>query len=150
MRLVRDTPVTSGGLTQYDQLEAEVAAVKAWTMAGPNPVWHHRMQQVVRAQMPVLGRALDRLAEEITPRPCPTCQGPSRETVGMVCQDCGHDYGKDALSVDMLLLHAQKSGSKVDGFFIYTIKLRDFEYEILARPRFDGTYEIKEYRGRSL
>jgi hypothetical protein len=26
-------------------------------------------------------------------RPCPTCSGPSRETVGMVCQTCGTDYG---------------------------------------------------------
>lgn len=25
--------------------------------------------------------------------PCPTCTGPLRETVGMVCQTCGTDYG---------------------------------------------------------
>lgn len=25
--------------------------------------------------------------------PCPTCSGPQRETVGMVCQTCGTDYG---------------------------------------------------------
>jgi len=25
--------------------------------------------------------------------PCPTCSWPSRETVGMVCQTCGTDYG---------------------------------------------------------
>lgn len=25
-------------------------------------------------------------------KPCPTCSGPSRETVGMVCQTCGTDY----------------------------------------------------------
>jgi hypothetical protein len=24
--------------------------------------------------------------------PCPTCSGPVRETVGMVCQTCGTDY----------------------------------------------------------
>lgn len=24
--------------------------------------------------------------------PCPTCQGPRRETTGMVCQTCGTDY----------------------------------------------------------
>lgn len=24
---------------------------------------------------------------------CPTCSWPSRETVGMVCQSCGTDYG---------------------------------------------------------
>lgn len=25
---------------------------------------------------------------------CPTCSGPVRETVGMVCQTCGTDYGR--------------------------------------------------------
>lgn len=29
--------------------------------------------------------------EEIA-APCPTCSGPTRETVGMVCQTCGTDY----------------------------------------------------------
>lgn len=29
--------------------------------------------------------------------PCPTCSGPSRETVGMVCQTCGTDYGPPLL-----------------------------------------------------
>lgn len=32
----------------------------------------------------------------IVRRACPTCEGPIRETVGLVCQTCGHDYGKDA------------------------------------------------------
>jgi len=27
---------------------------------------------------------------------CPTCSGPQRETVGMVCQTCGTDYAPDA------------------------------------------------------
>lgn len=27
--------------------------------------------------------------------PCPTCSGPIRETVGMVCQACGTDYAAD-------------------------------------------------------
>ena len=26
--------------------------------------------------------------------PCPTCEGPSRETEGMVCQVCGWDYSQ--------------------------------------------------------
>lgn len=26
--------------------------------------------------------------------PCPTCRGPIRETVGLVCQTCGTDYGR--------------------------------------------------------
>jgi hypothetical protein len=29
----------------------------------------------------------------LTREPCPTCTGTARETVGMVCQDCGTDYG---------------------------------------------------------
>ena len=30
----------------------------------------------------------------MSPRPgCPTCTGPIRETKGLVCQTCGHDYG---------------------------------------------------------
>lgn len=41
-----------------------MAIVRAWTEAGSHPAWHFRMQQIVRSQMPVLGRALDRLAEE--------------------------------------------------------------------------------------
>ncbi len=31
-------------------------------------------------------------------RECPTCSWPSRETVGMVCQTCGTDYGGKSLS----------------------------------------------------
>lgn len=27
--------------------------------------------------------------------PCPTCSGPIRETVGMVCQTCGTDYAQN-------------------------------------------------------
>lgn len=40
-------------------------------------------------------RALSRsVAEAAEARAgCPTCEGPSRETVGMVCQTCGTDYG---------------------------------------------------------
>jgi hypothetical protein len=30
------------------------------------------------------------------PIPCPTCTGRLRETVGMVCQTCGTDYGPTA------------------------------------------------------
>lgn len=31
--------------------------------------------------------------DDQTVEPCPTCMGPTRETVGMVCQTCGRDYG---------------------------------------------------------
>lgn len=33
-----------------------------------------------------------RIEELQAARPCPTCSGPTRETVGMVCQTCGIDY----------------------------------------------------------
>jgi len=42
--------------------------------------------------------------------PCPTCSGPSRETVGMVCQTCGTDYAPDSWQFprlpDGVALHA--------------------------------------------
>lgn len=56
------TPVTEEGLKQYDEDPILVAIARAWTEPGNHPSWHFRMQQIVRSQMPVLGRALDRLA----------------------------------------------------------------------------------------
>jgi hypothetical protein len=35
-----------------------------------------------------------RLVEPL-PDPCPTCTGPSRTTVGMICPTCGTDYTAD-------------------------------------------------------
>lgn len=58
------TPVTEEGLKQFDTLPASEAVLAAWVYAGNTPTWHHRMQQIVRTQMPVLARALDRLVEE--------------------------------------------------------------------------------------
>jgi len=57
------TPFKPEGLTKYDHLPPEEALAKAWNDPGVNPAWHHRMQQIVRSQMPVLARALDRLVE---------------------------------------------------------------------------------------
>ena len=37
-----------------------------------------------------LAEAARRLDEQ-----CPTCAGPSRETVGMVCGDCGRDFNEE-------------------------------------------------------
>lgn len=40
-----------------------------------------------------LGGALAQVVTDAPqPEPCPTCSGPIRETVGMVCQTCGTDY----------------------------------------------------------
>lgn len=57
------TPVSEEGLKAYDELSADEAVALAWSEAGVNPTWHFRMQQIVRAQMPVLARALDRMVE---------------------------------------------------------------------------------------
>lgn len=37
------------------------------------------------------------MSGSVVSMPCPTCSGPSRETVGMVCQTCGADYGSDPI-----------------------------------------------------
>lgn len=42
----------------------------------------------------ILRAALDRMTTD-RQNGCPTCSGPSRETVGMVCQTCGTDYATD-------------------------------------------------------
>lgn len=59
-------PVSEEGLTRFDHLPAEEAVLAAWQNSGVNPVWHYRMQQIMRQQMPVLTRALDRLVHEGT------------------------------------------------------------------------------------
>lgn len=58
------TPFTEEGLKQFDNEPVIVAIARAWTESGKYPSWHYRMQNVVRRNMPVLGRALDRLADE--------------------------------------------------------------------------------------
>lgn len=60
---VLSTPVTDAGLAQFDDLSPGEAVIMAWSESGDNPRWHHKMQDDVRAQMPVLGRALDRMVE---------------------------------------------------------------------------------------
>lgn len=58
------TPVTPSGLHGMDQLPPEEALVRAWTVPGRNPAWHRLTVRVVRDAMPLLARALDRLAED--------------------------------------------------------------------------------------
>lgn len=60
------TPVSEAGLRKYDDLPAAEAAVKAWTTPGNNPDWNAERMEDVRAAMPLLARALDRLANEAT------------------------------------------------------------------------------------
>lgn len=59
-----ETPVTKEGLVQYDELPSGVAVLMAWTEAGGNPLHHFKMQDEVRKKMPLLARALDRMANE--------------------------------------------------------------------------------------
>lgn len=61
----RRTPTTPAGLHQYDSLPAVQAVVKAWTVPGGHPDWHDAMREHVRLEMPVLARALDRLANVV-------------------------------------------------------------------------------------
>lgn len=58
------TPTTRQGLRANDGHGTVDAILKAWTEAGPHPGWHKMAQAKVRAAMPVLARALDRLANE--------------------------------------------------------------------------------------
>ncbi len=58
------TPTTPGGLRALDALPASEAARLAWTVPGPRPAWHEAQRDEVRRRMPLLARALDRLAEE--------------------------------------------------------------------------------------
>jgi hypothetical protein len=58
------TPTTEAGLRRLDSLPAAEAVLVAWTAPGPRPDWHFKMQAEVRDSMPVLARALDRLARE--------------------------------------------------------------------------------------
>lgn len=61
------TPTTPGGLRQFDALPAAEAVVAAWMRPGRSPRYHKAAQADMRAAMPVLARALDRLAREARP-----------------------------------------------------------------------------------
>lgn len=56
------TPVTGLGL--YDGLYSLDAVIESWRNAGPRPAWHEARKREVRDAMPLLARALDRLAQE--------------------------------------------------------------------------------------
>lgn len=61
---VPETPVTASGLVQNDGKDAMSAIIDAWVIQGVESLYHRRMQDQVRRSMPLLGRALDRAAEE--------------------------------------------------------------------------------------
>ena len=58
------TPYTDDGLKKYDGLSAVEAVRLAWTKEGSNPFHHRLMKAEMRDRMPLLARALDRLADD--------------------------------------------------------------------------------------
>ena len=57
-----ETPATDEALAQLDTQDPVAAVISAWTVPGEHPEWHRMMQRQVSIQMPVLAKALDRLA----------------------------------------------------------------------------------------
>lgn len=58
------TPATPEGLRKHDRLSAQESVVRAWGDPGRHPGWHEAAKGDVRRAMPLLARALDRLAKE--------------------------------------------------------------------------------------
>ncbi|MDP8928652.1 MAG: hypothetical protein M3O70_08790 [Actinomycetota bacterium] len=56
--------MTESGLRQYDDVDPYEAAVRAWVNPGRAPGAHAAAKRGVRALMPLLARALDRMAAE--------------------------------------------------------------------------------------
>jgi hypothetical protein len=56
--------VTPPGLRKFDGLRAEEAVVRAWADPGDRGGWHERARDEVRETMPLLARALDRMARQ--------------------------------------------------------------------------------------
>ena len=54
------TPVNN--LRLFDHMPVVEAVVEAWTNEGAMPAWHRAAQNQVRSAMPLLARALDRMA----------------------------------------------------------------------------------------
>lgn len=54
----------AASIQKFDGMVAEAAVLRSWMDPGRNPAYHDQMQQIVRESMPLLGRALDRMAEE--------------------------------------------------------------------------------------
>lgn len=66
----RRTPATERGMRLYDALPPAEAVRRAWTDQGAAPAWHDAMKAEVASHMPLLARALDRLAATERRRPC--------------------------------------------------------------------------------
>ncbi len=62
--MIDKTPITPDGLIKYDHLSPMEATIRAWTIPGRELYWHIGMKEKVSQQMPLLARALNRLATE--------------------------------------------------------------------------------------
>lgn len=58
------TPVTPQAWAASHAKPPVEAVLDAWCDPGPNPFWHRMQQETLRANMPLLAHALDRLAQE--------------------------------------------------------------------------------------
>ena len=56
------TPVSIGAIQEANRKPADVAVIDAWVEPGRHPEWHAAARARVRAEMPLLALALDRLA----------------------------------------------------------------------------------------
>lgn len=57
------TPINISRIEIYDHLSPQEAVVAAWTKAGNNECWHRQCKVQLRNSMPLLARAIERLAE---------------------------------------------------------------------------------------
>lgn len=60
----RKTPVTRAGLQAYDHLPPAEAALAAWVNPGSHERWHAKCRAELWGSMPLLARALDRMAAD--------------------------------------------------------------------------------------
>lgn len=52
------------GIRKYDHLPPVEAIVQAWTIEGPQPLYHNAAKNAVAQAMPLLARAIERLVKE--------------------------------------------------------------------------------------
>lgn len=58
---MKRTPITETALRCWDDLDPVEAIRRSWELVGLYPLHHFEAQGIIRATMPLLGRALDRM-----------------------------------------------------------------------------------------